>query len=153
MYTSGSTGQPKGVCIPHRGVVRLVKGTEYSKLDSEQVFLQLAPLAFDASTFEIWGSLLHGARLIIFAPHTPTPNEIEEFARRHNITTLWLTAGLFQQVIDLCPEYWSLYNNFSLAAMYYRCRMFKRPRGCSTDALSSTATAQPRTPRSPAVTG
>src|SRR5262249_45041659 len=76
IYTSGSTGQPKGVCIPHQGVVRLVKGTNYVNLTAEEVFLQLAPLSFDASTFEIWGCLLNGARLAIFPPHTPTLAEL-----------------------------------------------------------------------------
>src|SRR6185369_3577389 len=60
MYTSGSTGQPKGVSIPHRGVVRLVSGSRYASFGAEEIFLQLAPISFDASSFEIWGSLLHG---------------------------------------------------------------------------------------------
>ncbi len=58
-FTSGSTGRPKGVAIPHRGVLRLVRGG-YARFGPDQVFLQLAPVAFDASTFEIWGALLHG---------------------------------------------------------------------------------------------
>ena len=60
MYTSGSTGAPKGVAVTHRGVVRLVKETDYASFSSEETFLQLAPLSFDASTFEIWGALLNG---------------------------------------------------------------------------------------------
>ncbi|HUI10515.1 MAG TPA: condensation domain-containing protein, partial [Bacteroidota bacterium] len=66
MYTSGSTGTPKGVCIPHRGVVRLVTGVEYARLDRSEVFMLFAPVSFDASTFEIWGALLNGARLVIY---------------------------------------------------------------------------------------
>ena len=54
-YTSGSTGHPKGVQIVHRGVVRLVKENDYAHLGADEVCLQFAPLAFDASTFEIWG--------------------------------------------------------------------------------------------------
>ena len=64
-FTSGSTGRPKGVRIPHRGVVRLVKNTNYISISSSDVFLQLAPIFFDASTFEIWGCLLNGARLVV----------------------------------------------------------------------------------------
>ena len=68
IYTSGSTGLPKGVIVPHRGVVRLVKSTNYAEFNSGEVFLQLAPLTFDASTFEIWGCLLNGGKLVIFPP-------------------------------------------------------------------------------------
>jgi non-ribosomal peptide synthetase component F len=68
MFTSGSTGVPKGVAVPHRGVVRLVRGSRYADLGPDEVFLQLAPYAFDASTFELWGALLHGGRLAIAPP-------------------------------------------------------------------------------------
>src|SRR5581483_11356254 len=97
-YTSGSTGQPKGVCIPHRGVVRLVKNTDYARFGPEEVFLQFAPIAFDASTLEIWGALLNGARLVVFPPGRVSLAELGEFIEREGITTLWLTAGLFHQM-------------------------------------------------------
>ncbi|BAY05184.1 amino acid adenylation domain-containing protein [Anabaena cylindrica PCC 7122] len=100
MYTSGSTGQPKGVCVLHLGVVRLVKETNYANLSSEEVFLQLAPLAFDASTFEIWGSLLNGGRLVIFPAPIPTLEDLAASIHRYKITTLWLTAGLFHLMVD-----------------------------------------------------
>jgi amino acid adenylation domain-containing protein len=103
-YTSGSTGRPKGACIPHRGVVRLVKGSDYVDLSPEEVFLQLAPLSFDASTFEIWGCLLNGARLVIFPPHVPTLAELGRALQQHRVTTLWLTAGLFHQMVESQPR-------------------------------------------------
>src|SRR5258708_36519584 len=62
-FTSGSTGRPKGVCVPHRAVIRLVKGADYANFGAQEIFLQLAPVSFDASTFEIWGALLNGAQL------------------------------------------------------------------------------------------
>ena len=65
IYTSGSTGQPKGVMVEHRGVVRLVRQTNYITLDGSDRILQTASLAFDASTFEIWGALLNGASLYL----------------------------------------------------------------------------------------
>jgi amino acid adenylation domain-containing protein len=99
-YTSGSTGQPKGVCVPHRSVVRLVKGTDYARLTAEETFLQLAPLAFDAATFEIWGCLLNGGRLVIFPPNPPSLAELEAVVQRYRVTTLWLTAGLFHQMVE-----------------------------------------------------
>ncbi len=104
MYTSGSTGTPKGVCALHRGVVRLVKATSYARFSADEVFLQLAPIAFDAATLEIWGSLLNGARLAIFPAEPPTPTLLGEAIREHGVTTLWLTAGLFNAVIDESPE-------------------------------------------------
>lgn len=100
MYTSGSTGQPKGVMVPHRAVVRLVKNTNYVHLSANEVFLQLAPLGFDASTFEIWGSLLNGARLAIYPPEAPSVPGLGEALRRHQVTTLWLTAAFFHQVVE-----------------------------------------------------
>ena len=61
-YTSGSTGTPKGVVVTHQNVLRLVKNTNYIEPTADDVFLHMAPLSFDASTFEIWGALLNGAR-------------------------------------------------------------------------------------------
>lgn len=100
IYTSGSTGKPKGVSIIHQGVVRLVKETNYANLSAEEVFLQLAPISFDASTFEIWGSLLNGARLVIMPPHSPSLQELGQALRQYQVTTLWLTAGLFHLMVD-----------------------------------------------------
>jgi amino acid adenylation domain-containing protein len=100
MYTSGSTGQPKGVCVPHRGVVRLVKDNTYLDFSPTQVWLQLAPIAFDASTLEIWGSLLNGAKLVLFPGDKPSLTELGQTIAQHQITALWLTAGLFHLMVD-----------------------------------------------------
>ncbi|MFB1479128.1 non-ribosomal peptide synthase/polyketide synthase, partial [Corallococcus sp. RDP092CA] len=100
LYTSGSTGRPKGVSVPHRAVVRLVCGPEWVSLSSKEVFLQLAPLAFDASTFEVWGALLNGAKLAVFPPRAPTLDELGQVIAREGVSTLWLTAGLFHQMVD-----------------------------------------------------
>ncbi|OLE00767.1 MAG: hypothetical protein AUI36_44290 [Cyanobacteria bacterium 13_1_40CM_2_61_4] len=95
IYTSGSTGRPKGASVVHRSVARLVKGTNYAALGPEEVFLQFAPLSFDASTFEIWGSLLNGARLVMMPPGVASLSELGEAVKQNDVTTLWLTAGLF----------------------------------------------------------
>ncbi|TCP59426.1 amino acid adenylation domain-containing protein [Tumebacillus sp. BK434] len=100
MYTSGSTGQPKGVMVPHRGVVRLVKDTDYVEFSARDVFLQFAPVAFDAATFEIWGALLNGAQLVIFPPGQASLQELGRVIQRHGVSTLWLTAGLFHQMAE-----------------------------------------------------
>ncbi len=100
MYTSGSTGQPKGVCIPHRGVIRLVKGNNYADFDDQAVWLQLAPPAFDAATLEIWASLLNGGRLVLFPGNQPDLEKLGTILQRYQITHLWLTAGLFHLMVD-----------------------------------------------------
>jgi non-ribosomal peptide synthetase component F len=88
MYTSGSTGRPKGVSVPHRAIVRLVVSTTYVRWGADEVFLQLAPLAFDASTFEIWGSPPR-ARLRCSRPARSPGRAGRTLV---SVTTLWLTA-------------------------------------------------------------
>ncbi len=100
MYTSGSTGRPKGTSIVHRAVVRLVRETNFADLSAEQIWLQFAPLSFDASTLELWGSLLNGGRLVIFPPHTPSLDELGQVLLAQQVTSLWLTAGLFHLMVD-----------------------------------------------------
>ena len=100
MYTSGSTGQPKGVEVVHRGVNRLLFGANYVYLDATQTFLQLAPISFDACTFEIWGALVHGAKCVLFPGTIPTSQNLRQEIDKHGITILWLTAALFNSIID-----------------------------------------------------
>ncbi len=104
MYTSGSTGEPKGVQIPHRGVLRLVLGANYVDLGPDDGILQLASTAFDATTFEVWGALLHGARVVLSPERVLTPLALGELLAAEHITILWLTASLFNTVIDEHPE-------------------------------------------------
>ena len=64
MHTSGSTGQPKGIGVPHRAIVRLVLNTDYVQLTPDDRVAQISNPSFDAATFEIWGALLNGGRLV-----------------------------------------------------------------------------------------
>jgi amino acid adenylation domain-containing protein len=100
MYTSGSTGHPKGVLIPHRAVVRLVVENHFASMGPDEVHLLLAPLAFDASTFEIWGALLNGAKLAVMTAPYPSLDDVAQAISRFGVTTLWLTAGLFHLMVD-----------------------------------------------------
>ncbi len=104
MYTSGSTGRPKGTGICHRSVVRLVKNTNYFEVTPDDRFLQLAPISFDAATLEIWAPLLHGAELVVFSARPPSLAELARTLETANITTLWLTTGLFHQMVEAEPE-------------------------------------------------
>jgi amino acid adenylation domain-containing protein len=100
MYTSGSTGQPKGVMVGHRAVVRLVKNTNYVNLTDQEVFLQFSPISFDASTLEIWGPLLNGGCLAIMPPDVQSLAELGAAIRKHGVTSMWLTAGLFNVMVE-----------------------------------------------------
>ena len=100
IYTSGSTGEPKGVGVVNRGVIRLVKSTNYVDIQPSDVFLQYASLAFDASTFEIWGCLLNGAKLVIAPPGVQSLDQLGRILMRYGVTILWLTAPLFHAMVD-----------------------------------------------------
>jgi len=100
LYTSGSTGKPKGVAVPHRAIDRLVHRAGFSKLDPSVTILQAAPVAFDASTFEIWGALLNGGKLAVHPERVPTARGLKQSIERFGATTMWLTAALFNTVLD-----------------------------------------------------
>ena len=105
LYTSGSTGEPKGVVVPQRGVSRLVLETDFTPLDATRTLLLLAPISFDISMFEIWGALLNGGTLVV-----PPWEQLSEIARLGDIlkatgvTTLQMTPALFNTIIDESPQ-------------------------------------------------
>ena len=100
MYTSGSTGTPKGVVVPQRGVLRLVCDVDYVRLDRDTRILQLAPNSFDAATFEIWGAWLNGGTLVLAPPGMPDLAALGRMIADERINTMWLTASLFNLVVD-----------------------------------------------------
>jgi aspartate racemase len=105
MYTSGSTGRPKGVIVSHRAVARLVINTNHIKFRSTDVVAQSATAAFDAATLEIWGALLHGARLVIIPHHiVVSPRDLAAELRRTQATVLVLTTAVFNMIGRELPE-------------------------------------------------
>ena len=101
MYTSGSSGKPKGVGVVHSNINRLVRKTNYIDIGSDEVFLQLAPVTFDAATFEIWGALLNGATLVLYPPDPMLDlMKLKRIIQDNRVSVLWLTAGLFHRVVD-----------------------------------------------------
>jgi amino acid adenylation domain-containing protein len=100
MYTSGSTGRPKGVEVPHQAVARLVRGASWVRFGPDETLLLHSPLTFDASTLEIWGALANGGRLVVPPAGPLSPRELGGWISRHGVTTVWLTAALFHQMVD-----------------------------------------------------
>ena len=105
MYTSGSTGEPKGVVVPQRAVLRLVCDTDYVQLGAGDVIAHLSNPAFDAATFEIWGALLNGACLAVIPRQAVlSPSDLAAELDRHGVTTLFLTTALFNVVARDAPR-------------------------------------------------
>ncbi|HEX3091982.1 MAG TPA: amino acid adenylation domain-containing protein, partial [Candidatus Angelobacter sp.] len=100
MYTSGSTGTPKGVVVTQQAIVRLVCNPNYVELNDEKIFLQLSPFTFDASTFEIWGSLLNGGKLVLFENSLAVLEDLGRVLLTEPNTTLFLTTSLFHSIVN-----------------------------------------------------
>jgi amino acid adenylation domain-containing protein len=105
MYTSGSTGMPKGVCIANTAVIRLVKNTNYIQINADDCIAQASNVSFDAATFEIWGSLLNGAQLVgIPKDMLLSPHKLTEHLQSHRINILFVTTALFNQIAQTKPD-------------------------------------------------
>jgi amino acid adenylation domain-containing protein len=99
-FTSGSTGVPKGVAVPQRAVIRLISHPTFASLGPGERVLHLAPVAFDASTLEIWGALLTGGTVVLAPPGPLSLSEMAALLRTGGVTVAWLTAGLFDQLAE-----------------------------------------------------
>ncbi|GAA2909508.1 hypothetical protein GCM10010517_75930 [Streptosporangium fragile] len=96
MYTSGSTGRPKGVAIPHRAITRLVVNSDYVHLSRRDVIAHGSNASFDAATFEIWGALLNGGKLVGLAKDDMLVHqELTRFIHDASVSALFLTPAVF----------------------------------------------------------
>lgn len=105
IYTSGTTGAPKGVMVTQKNVVKLVRNADYVPLNAETVILQTGQIAFDASTFEIWGSGLNAGELHLISEEDLLDSEsLKKRVTESKINTAFFTAALFRQLTDINPE-------------------------------------------------
>ncbi|MFB6549735.1 amino acid adenylation domain-containing protein [Streptomyces sp. NPDC056405] len=107
-FTSGSTGEPKGSVTPHRALVHRFVGVAYADFGPGRVVLQAAPVCWDAMTIELWSVLMNGGTSLLLADeHVVSPELLRCLVRDEHLDTLWLTAALFNAVVDEDPECFS----------------------------------------------
>jgi amino acid adenylation domain-containing protein/non-ribosomal peptide synthase protein (TIGR01720 family) len=102
MYTSGSTGPPKGVAVRHRDVVALAADHRFAGGGHARVLLH-SPLAFDAATYELWAPLLAGGTVVVAPDGDLDAATLRQLITAHQVTSLWLTAGLFRMIAQDDP--------------------------------------------------
>ncbi|MEV6166563.1 amino acid adenylation domain-containing protein [Streptomyces sp. NPDC052052] len=105
VYTSGSTGMPKGALLTHAAAVRLVCGSDLAELSASSVVAQLNAASFDPLVLEVWGALLNGGRLVIVPPETVTsPEELRALVREERVTAMAIVSSLFNATIPVVPD-------------------------------------------------
>lgn len=104
MFTSGSTGRPKGIVAPHRAVTATLTGQDFASFGPGAVWLQSAPVSWDACVLELWGPLLGGGTCVLHPGRRPDPVVIARLVAEHGVTSLYLSASLFNVIVDEYPR-------------------------------------------------
>src|SRR5262245_55009655 len=99
-YTSGSTGEPKGVVTTQRSMVRRFRGGGYVELGEGTRMVHLSPMGWDAATLEVWGPLSNGGSSVLYEGRRVAVEEVCELVEREGVTTLWLTSSLYNAVVE-----------------------------------------------------
>ncbi|MYX95889.1 AMP-binding protein, partial [Streptomyces sp. SID486] len=102
--TSGSTGRPKGVAAPHEAVTATLTGQDFASFGPGAIWLQCAPLSWDAFALELWGPLTNGGTCVLHPPGRPEPLTMARLIAEHGITSMYLSASLFNVVVDEYPD-------------------------------------------------
>ena len=150
MYTSGSTGQPKGVMAPHRAIGRLALNNGYADFrPTDRVAFASNP-AFDASTMEVWATLINGGSVVVVDQATLLdPQRFKRWLEDHAISVLWLTAGLFHQYADALAQPFARLRILITGGDVVDPRVAARVLERSPRSACSTATAPPKRRLSP----
>ncbi|MFF2013560.1 amino acid adenylation domain-containing protein [Streptomyces sp. NPDC058195] len=104
MFTSGSTGRPKGIAAPHQAVTATLTGQTFASFGPGSVWLQCAPLSWDAFALELWGPLMSGGTCVLHPGARPDPFVMARLAAAHGITSMYLSSSLFNVVVDEYPQ-------------------------------------------------
>uniref|UniRef100_A0AAU3I253 Amino acid adenylation domain-containing protein n=1 Tax=Streptomyces sp. NBC_01393 TaxID=2903851 RepID=A0AAU3I253_9ACTN len=104
MFTSGSSGTPKGVIAPHRAIVRTFSDQDFLDFDPDETWLQSVPISWDIFILELFGPLLTGAKCVLQPGQKPDAVVLSELIERHQVTTTWFSAGLFSVLVDEYPD-------------------------------------------------
>ncbi len=104
MFTSGSTGRPKGIVAPHRAVTATLTGQGFASFGPGAVWLQCAPVSWDAFALELWGPLLGGGACVLHPGRRPDPVVIARLVAAHGVTSMYLSGSLFNVVVDEYPQ-------------------------------------------------
>ncbi|MFD4024191.1 amino acid adenylation domain-containing protein [Streptomyces sp. NPDC058576] len=105
MYTSGTTGAPKGALIRQRGVLRVAHRAAFADADPSDTFLLLSDYSFDGSVYDMYAALVNGASLVVTDRESVLDvHRLGETIRRHGVTRFFITMSMFNTLVDYAPD-------------------------------------------------